>query len=108
MKLKNWIQLFALVGIIAFGFYESNKHKTMLSSCSKNTRAIIIDRYTIKSRGYFIKYKYQVNGKEYESSESLKGDLEIETFEKGITIDIEYSCEDPDFSKYIRLENTDE
>ncbi|MEM6321003.1 MAG: hypothetical protein AAF960_25280 [Bacteroidota bacterium] len=107
MKLKNWIQLFALIGLIGRGFYGSFKKKRMLKSCSKETKATIVDKYTKKSRGYFIKYKYQVDGKEYESSESLKGDLEIETFQEGSTIEIEYSCEDPDFSKYIRIESTD-
>jgi len=103
MELKNWAQLLLLIAIISLGFYGSFRKKNFLKECSKETTAKIIDKYTIHSRGYFIKYSYYAEGKEYQSSESIKNKTEIQTFNVGNIIDIEYSCEDPNVSKFKKL-----
>ncbi|PHN06975.1 hypothetical protein CRP01_08420 [Flavilitoribacter nigricans DSM 23189 = NBRC 102662] len=66
---------------------------------------MIIDKYRIKSRGYFIKYAYKVNGSDYESSESIKQKIEVESFHIGDTLDISVSCLDPNVSKFKPLKS---
>lgn len=103
MKLKNWAQLFLLIALISLGLYGSFRKKKFLKECSKKATATIIDKYTINSRGYFIKYTYYADGKEYQSSESIKNKIEIQTFNIGKPIEIEYSCKNPDISKFKKL-----
>lgn len=47
-----------------------------------------------------MKYTYQVEGRQFESSESIKRKIEVETFNIGDTIDINISCSNPKISKF--------
>ncbi len=103
MERKYWIQLAFAITIIFIGILGSVFKRHNLNTCSKQVKAVIVDKYRIKSRGYFIKYSYYVEEKKYESSESIKRKKEIDAFRIGDTITINYSCTFPDFSKFKEL-----
>lgn len=102
MKIKNWIQLLFLIGLLGFGFIYSRYKDRSIENCSKEAVALVIDKHRRKGKGYFIKYKYQVGDEEYFTSESIKKN--IDEYEIGKSIQIVYSCKNPDFSTFKTLE----
>lgn len=103
MKAKNWIQLILLIGLILLGIIAGFYDKIKLEDCSIEGKAIIISKNKRKSRGFFIKYKYEIDTKEFEMSESIKKKIEVETFNVGDTIDIDISCTDFSISKFKKI-----
>lgn len=104
MKLVNWIQLFLLVFLILLGISAAIYDKMQLSKCRKEGKAIIVSKNKRKGRGHVMKYKYQVDENRFTTSESIKKKVEVQTFNVGDTIDITYSCSDPNVSKFKKIE----
>ena len=103
MKTKNWIQLVLLVGIILFGILASVYDKNKLTECNQDGQAVIINIDERIKRGYFIKYKYKVNGVTYTASEPLEKDKEFVVF-AGDSIDIIISCADNNVSRFKNID----
>ena len=97
MKLRYFLTLLFTVGVIWYGMYITGVENEMLASCSNETQAIVIDKYSQRKKGYTIKYKYSVNGEKFSTSESIL-DSQIDSFDVGSTIFIKYSCEDHNVS----------
>ena len=76
--------------------------RNALGKCSKQSHGVIVDKYRQKKKGWYIKYSYRADGKNYFSSESLTGDNI--GFSVGDTIEISYACTNPDLSTYKRLQ----
>ena len=105
MKTQNWIQLFLLVSLLLFGILAGIYDRSKLQTCSQEGKAVIIDKYEMKSRGYFIKYEYIVNGAIYTKSEPITGKVEVNSFHVGDTIDIIVSCTDHNVSTHKKINN---
>lgn len=103
MKLINWVQLILLVGLISLGVFASLFEQNKLNECAKEIRGIIVDKYEIRNRGYFIKYKYYVENQEYYSSESLDSDVEVNALNIGDSLKILISCDDASISEHKPL-----
>lgn len=99
MKTINWIQLGLLVSLILLGVFAAIYDNSKLTECNLNGKAVIVDKSKRKSRGYFIKYQYEIEGNTYTSSESLDKEEEL-IFKMGDTIDIAISCGDFNVSRY--------
>lgn len=93
--------LFAIMCLYCYAHYNTN---TKLKSCSRELKAIVIDKYSIPSKGFYIKYRYRVQGKEYITTNPLANRKEVDFWTFGDTINIFYSCEDHSLSKYKKLE----
>ena len=102
---KRIVSLFFVIFIISFGILYSCYEQHALSECNKESKAIIVDKYRIRSRGYFMKYEYFVDGKKYSTSESLSSKREVEHFLFGDTIDIFYNCKDHSISRFADKES---
>lgn len=100
MKLINWISLLVLVVFISVGAYSVWKENKVLSECSNQVKGLIVDKYKINKRGYFIKYKYEVEGSDYFASVPIKGRL-IKDLWIGTSINVSVSCQDPNVSEMI-------
>lgn len=85
------------VGLIWYGMYITVQENDMLTSCSYETKAIVIDKYSLRKKGYTVKYRYTVNGKNFSTSESINSSQK-DSFAIGSTISISYSCEDHNVS----------
>lgn len=103
MKTKHWFQLFLLLGIISLGVFSALYNKSKLTDCHQNYKATIITKDKRKKRGYFIKYKYEIKGKIYTTSESLDKEKENKVF-VGDTINIIVSCSDDNVSSFKNIE----
>ena len=101
----NWILLIALIGIIGTGIYLNISDDRSLKSCSQEAKAVVFKKYRLRKRGHFIHYKYVINNKTYENSQPLKTKLQVENIKIGDTLEIIFSCEYPDISKFINKEN---
>ncbi len=104
MKLSNWIQLLLLVLLILLGIIAAKYDRIQLSKCSKESKAIIINKNKRKGRGYVMKYEYYVNNSRFTTSESLKKKIEVQSFNIGDTISIMYGCHDSNVSKFLKIE----
>lgn len=98
---KFWFLLIPLILVISFGIISSIYEKNNLKTCSKESFGIVFKIYEIVKRGHFVQYKYTVNNKQYKTSEGIKTKDELAKLKIGDTITIHYSCDYPDFSKYI-------
>ncbi|GAA4440342.1 hypothetical protein GCM10023188_37470 [Pontibacter saemangeumensis] len=103
MKLKNWIQIVLLVGLISLGIGSAFYEKFLLDECSKDWKATVVDMHERRKRGYYMKYQYYVNGKKFSSTEPIR-DTEVSLFNVGDTINITVSCSYPDVSSYKPIE----
>lgn len=77
MPLKYRIALIFLILIFTLGIGRTIWERQLLKKCHHTQQAKVIDLYTMKKRGSFMKYTYQVAGKTYRTTESLKGDIRI-------------------------------
>jgi hypothetical protein len=101
MKLKEWLPwLVVLVFLIGGGIYSGYRKRKALK-CSSPTIGKIVDKYHINTRGYFIKYQYEFDEKNYFTSESLTSKSDIKNIQIGNSINIEVSCSNHNISKMI-------
>lgn len=103
MKIINCLQLIFAVFIISLGILYSNYERLSLSMCKKEGKAVVVDKYKIYARGYFMKYEYLVGGEYYSTSESLTKKKEVSYFKIGDTIDIYYGCGNSNISKFKEI-----
>ena len=92
--------LFFLLSIIGTGIGITIWETKQLEICAMEGKAFVIKKYTVRSRGYRIQYKYIVKGKTYKTTESLNNKLEVEEIFPGSTLDIKYSCNYPNTSRF--------
>jgi len=88
-----------MIGVFCITYFGLQREKKLLNSCSEKTTAIIVDKHSRSNRGYFMIYRYEVDGIKYESSSSLSG-KEIDSLQEGHTIKIRYSCNDHSVSSF--------
>ena len=101
MPFKYRIALIFLIVVFTLGIGTSIRDRRQLKECHNKQQAKVIDLYTLKKRGGFMKYTYQVAGKTYRTTESLKGEIRINDLTLGDTLIIKVSCRDPNVSKAI-------
>lgn len=103
MKTIHWIQLLLFLGIISLGIFAALYNKSKLTDCHRNSKAIVVNKYRLKKRGYFIKYQYKIKEKNYTTSESLDKEIENSVF-AGDTINIIVSCSDNNVSSFKNID----
>ncbi len=97
MRIKNLLNFSFVIGVISYGFYLSKKETALLRSCSRESKAIVIDKYRVRKKGYRLRYNYMVNGIKYSTTEVIRRE-QRDSFAVGDTILIKYSCEDNNVS----------
>lgn len=103
MRPGYWAILVFLLLSIGLGFYFTISERKKLDKCSKESEAVIINKYRIRKKGYTIKYRYKIAGVNYQTSESIDNE-EVSYFNLGDTIVINYSCKEPNISRYNNTE----
>ncbi|MCG8328384.1 MAG: hypothetical protein MI974_11895 [Chitinophagales bacterium] len=98
MKAKNWIQLILLVFLLGSGVIISLREKRLLEKCSYEEMALVVKKYKKKKGGYYVRYKYEVNGKDYYSSDRLTDKASVKHVGAGQEISITVSCSTPSVS----------
>lgn len=96
-KIQGYI-FFGLVLVIAiYGFVHSRIGKYQLEVYPETKKGVITDKYSIRSRGTFVNYKFLVNKKKYKGSTRLnKNTIHLNI---GDSLGIIFSIKNPEYNK---------
>jgi len=100
MEVKYWIALFVTIGLFSLGIVGSMLEDKSLRDCSKITKAVVVDFYQIKSRGYFVRYNYIIDSISLEKTVSLPEKIKVDQIKIGDSIDVIYSCSNWNYSDF--------
>ena len=100
METRYCLALLILVGLLSLGIIGSIIEDDSLTKCHNLTKGIVTDVYQIKSRGYFVKYKYLVDSSYYSKTVSKPKWIMVGNINIGDSIDIVYSCSNSSFSDF--------
>lgn len=88
---------------MTYGIYSEYSKKYGIEKVPKITIGTIDKKYSIISRGYYINYKYVVDGQEYSGTKKLNK-TDLEQVNVGDNFKITYSENNPQYSE-ISFEN---
>ncbi len=83
MRKKHWFYLAFLIIGLTMSFGGTYLEKKAITKCSKSLNAVIIDKYRISKRGYFLKYKYFFKEKYYYATDPFPIGIELNRINLG-------------------------
>jgi|TARA_B110000046_G_scaffold165929_1_gene182529 hypothetical protein len=95
-KLQFRILIIFIVSLIGVGFWSSLKEKNELKK-PKSTVGIITEIDERFQRGFFVKYKFEVNGEKYTENQKLT--IKKESIKIGDKFIVNYSEKKPEYNE---------